>query len=101
MATFDLYAEITNQISSMLEKGVVPWRSPILGRKSAGHPESMTTGKKHRGINIVILAFYSGHDRAEAEARKRKLVQLWELQLGAFHFDFGDGRFWDDRLRRS
>jgi antirestriction protein ArdC len=32
--SLDLYAEITNQIVAMLEKGVVPWRSPILGQKT-------------------------------------------------------------------
>ena len=45
--TFDLYNEVTNQIIAMLDKGMVPWRSPILGRGSAGHPKN-NQGKKRR-----------------------------------------------------
>ena len=32
MSSFDLYQTVTDQIVAMLESGVVPWRSPILGR---------------------------------------------------------------------
>lgn len=53
----DLYADITRSIVEMLDKGVVPWRSPILGRGSAGHPKNLNTGKRYRGINIFLLAF--------------------------------------------
>lgn len=54
---FDLYAEITKQVMDMLEKGVVPWRSSILGIGSAGHPRNLTSGKGYRGINVFLLAF--------------------------------------------
>jgi antirestriction protein ArdC len=59
MATtkFDLYEEITKQITGMLEAGVVPWRSPILGRGTAGHPRNLESGKPYRGINVFLLAF--------------------------------------------
>jgi antirestriction protein ArdC len=57
MSHFDLYAEITKQVVEMLEKGVVPWRSPILGRMSAGHPKNLQSGKQYRGINVFLLAF--------------------------------------------
>lgn len=55
--SFDLYAEITKQISEMLDKGVVPWRRPILGRQSAGHPRNLASGKPYRGVNVFLLAF--------------------------------------------
>ncbi len=55
--TFDLYTEVTNQITAMLEKGVVPWRSPILGRSSAGHPKNLESTKPYRGVNVFLLAF--------------------------------------------
>lgn len=55
--TFDLYTEITNQIVAMLDKGVVPWRSPILGRGTAGHPRNLESTKPYRGVNIFLLAF--------------------------------------------
>ena len=55
--TFDLYTEVTNQIVAMLEQGVVPWRSPIPGRSSAGHPKNLETTKPYRGINVFLLAF--------------------------------------------
>ena len=54
---FDLYEEITKQITGMLEAGVVPWRSPILGRGTAGHPRNLASGKPYRGINVFLLAF--------------------------------------------
>jgi antirestriction protein ArdC len=52
----DLYQGITNQIVAILEKGVVPWRSPILGRTSAGHPQNLESMKPYRGINVFLLA---------------------------------------------
>jgi antirestriction protein ArdC len=57
MSSFDLYQTVTDQIVAMLETGVVPWRSPILGRSSAGHPKNMNTGKAYRGVNVFLLAF--------------------------------------------
>jgi antirestriction protein ArdC len=57
MATFDLYEEITKQITAMLEAGCVPWRNPILGRGMAGHPKNLESGKNYRGINVFLLAF--------------------------------------------
>ena len=41
----------------MLEKGVVPWRSPILGRSKAGYPINLESGKQYRGVNVFLLAF--------------------------------------------
>jgi antirestriction protein ArdC len=57
MSSFDLYQTVTDQIVAMLETGVVPWRSPILGRSSAGHPKNLNTGKEYRGVNVFLLAF--------------------------------------------
>jgi antirestriction protein ArdC len=54
---FDLYAEITTRITEMLDQGVVPWRSPILGRGTAGHPKNLESGKPYRGVNVFLLAF--------------------------------------------
>ena len=54
---FDLYSEITKQVTDMLDQGVVPWRSPILGQGTAGHPKNLESGKPYRGINIFLLAF--------------------------------------------
>jgi antirestriction protein ArdC len=57
MSSFDLYQSVTDQIVAMLEAGVVPWRSPILGRSKAGHPKNLNTGKQYRGVNVFLLAF--------------------------------------------
>lgn len=54
--SFDLYSKITQQIISALEKGVVPWRSPILGQGTIGFPKNLNTGKKYRGVNVFLLA---------------------------------------------
>lgn len=57
--SFDLYQTVTDQILSMLEAGVVPWRSPILGRGEAGHPKNLASGKDYRGVNVFLLAITS------------------------------------------
>src|SRR5579862_2560714 len=57
MSQFDLYECITKQICEMLDKGCVPWRSPIMGRGTAGHPKNLASGKGYRGINTFLLAF--------------------------------------------
>ena len=36
---------------------VAPWRSPILGRSSAGHPRNLDSGRAYRGVNTFLLAF--------------------------------------------
>ncbi len=58
MSTFDLYQTVTDQIVAMLEAGVVPWRSPILGRSTAGHPKNLNTGKQYRGVNVVLAGVH-------------------------------------------
>jgi antirestriction protein ArdC len=58
-ASFDLYATVTDQIVAMLEKGVVPWRSPILGSTTAGHPRNLNSEHAYRGVNVFLLAFTS------------------------------------------
>jgi hypothetical protein len=50
--SFDLYSEITRQITDMLDKGVVPWRSPILGRSKGGYPKNLDSKKQYRGVNV-------------------------------------------------
>src|SRR6266404_2769537 len=54
---FDIFQEVTDQIMAMLEQGVVPWRSPILGRQNAGLPKNLESRKDYRGINSFLLAF--------------------------------------------
>lgn len=55
-SSFDLYQTVTDRIVSMIESGVVPWRCPILGKSSAGHPLNYDSGKRYRGINVFLLA---------------------------------------------
>jgi len=57
MSQFDLYQTVTDKIVAMLETGMVPWRSPILGRTSAGHPKNLESDKAYRGVNVFLLAF--------------------------------------------
>lgn len=55
----DIYAEVTGKIVAMLEAGVVPWRSPILGGGTAGWPRNMESGREYRGVNVFLLALSS------------------------------------------
>ena len=61
-SSFDLYQTVTDRIVAMLDAGVVPWRSPILGGGTAGHPKNLASGKPYRGINVFLLAF-TAHER--------------------------------------
>ena len=56
-SSFDLYQEVTGRIIEMLEQGVAPWRSPIMGSGSAGYPKNLASGKPYRGVNVFLLAF--------------------------------------------
>lgn len=53
----DVYQIVTDQIIQMLESGTAPWRSPIMGRGTAGHPRNIDSKKGYRGINTFLLAF--------------------------------------------
>jgi antirestriction protein ArdC len=55
--SFDIYAEVTSKIVSMLEAGVVPWRCPILGKGQAGWPQNLESRKPYRGVNVFLLSF--------------------------------------------
>jgi antirestriction protein ArdC len=55
--SFDLYQTVTDQIVAMLETGVVPWRSPILGRSSAGYPKNLISARQYRGVNTFFVTF--------------------------------------------
>jgi antirestriction protein ArdC len=53
---FDLYQEITDQIVAALDRGVVPWRNPIIGHGGGDYPKNLTSGKAYRGVNVFLLA---------------------------------------------
>lgn len=54
--TSGLYSRVTAAIIQALERGVVPWRSPILGGGRAGIPKNLASGKPYRGANVFLLA---------------------------------------------
>jgi antirestriction protein ArdC len=76
MSKFDLYETITNQIVTMLEAGTIPWRSPIMGRGTAGHqaywrpssdevhipePVRFTSGEEYYSTLFHELSHSTGH----------------------------------------
>jgi antirestriction protein ArdC len=106
--TFDLYAEVTNQIIAMLDKGVVPWRSPILGRQTAGLPQNLESTKPYRGVNVFLLAltawskgygssFWLTFNQAKAKGgtvrkgEKSSMVVFWK-QYETTDTDTGDAK---------
>lgn len=54
----DIYQEVTDKIIDSLDRGVAPWRSPIV-HGGDGFPKSLSTGKVYRGINTFLLAMVS------------------------------------------
>ena len=53
----DLYQRVTDEVIKMLDQGVVPWRSPILGRTGSMHPKNLNTGKPYRGVNVFLVTY--------------------------------------------
>lgn len=54
--TSSIYSRVTAAIIEALERGVVPWRSPILGGGQTGYPANLLSGKPYRGANVFLLA---------------------------------------------
>jgi antirestriction protein ArdC len=48
----DVYAIVTERIIEQLEKGTIPWKQSWT---NAGIPQNLVTGKKYKGINIILL----------------------------------------------
>ncbi len=53
----DIHQQVTDTIIQQLEAGTVPWHKPWRGdgNRLFALPENFTTGKKYRGINILLL----------------------------------------------
>ncbi|QDS92486.1 DNA primase TraC [Roseimaritima multifibrata] len=58
----DIYQEVTDKIIGYLEEGTPPWRNPIQRGSGDGFPKNMDSGKRYRGINVLLLgmAAWSG-----------------------------------------
>ncbi len=48
----DMYQLVTNQIITLLEKGVIPWQKPW---KESGMPMNLISKRSYRGINLWLL----------------------------------------------
>ena len=53
--TVDLYTEVTNQIITALEAGTTPWACPWDREHGSLMPTNLTTGRRYRGINVLLL----------------------------------------------
>ncbi|ACU63741.1 ArdC family protein [Chitinophaga pinensis] len=53
----DIHQQVTDTIIQQLEKGVIPWQKPWNGAENRlmALPKNLTTGKKYRGVNILLL----------------------------------------------
>lgn len=92
----DLYRDITDRILGILDRGVVPWRTPIHRQGGDGWPKNLATDKRYRGINVFLLAvtawehgygsdywltFRQAKQRGGAvrKGEKASLVTFWKL----------------------
>jgi antirestriction protein ArdC len=55
----DIYQLVTDRILQQLAAGTVPWRKTW----TVGLPQSLTTGKEYRGINILLLGMTAHSSR--------------------------------------
>ena len=54
----DMYQEVTNRIIDQLEKGALPWRKTW---SSYGLARNYVSGKTYKGINMLLMNFFSPH----------------------------------------
>ncbi len=52
-----VYDQITERITALLEKGIIPWRKPW--KALTGLPRNLITRRPYRGINVFLLAVLS------------------------------------------
>jgi len=76
----DVYQTVTDTIIQQLEKGTIPWHQPWTGANSKllQLPRNFETGKKYRGVNILLLwcaALNKNYDQSEWATYKQ-----WEKQ---------------------
>lgn len=106
---FDLYAVVTEQIIGMLDKGVVPWRSPILRRPgSGGLPQNLESTQPYRGVNLFLLGFTAwtrgfdsqywltfrqakAHGGSIRKGEKASMVVFWK-QLETANIETGEAK---------
>ncbi|KLU02217.1 Antirestriction protein [Rhodopirellula islandica] len=55
----DIYREVTDRIIGYLEQGTAPWKNPIRGGTGDGWPKNLESGKRYRGINVLLLGMRS------------------------------------------
>ena len=55
----DMYQVITNRIIEQLEKGTIPWRKTW---SSYGLARNYVSGKIYKGINMLMMKFFSHHE---------------------------------------
>jgi antirestriction protein ArdC len=95
MPKFDIYQSVTDSILEALERGVPPWRSPLLAQPSS-LPMSLAARQAYRGINVFLLAMRSWAEGYESnywltfkqcqklggqvrKGEKTTLVVFWKL----------------------
>lgn len=56
MNTRDIYQTVTGRIVAAIEAGgVAPWHKPWRSSGGESYPVSLSTGKRYRGINVLLL----------------------------------------------
>lgn len=92
----DVFQEVTDRIVGYLEEGTVPWRNPIKRGTGDGWPKNFDSGKRYRGINVLLLgmrAWESGyssdfwmtfrqardHGAQVRKGEKGSLVTFWKM----------------------
>jgi antirestriction protein ArdC len=56
MSQQKVYEIVTDQILSLLERGVVPWKKPWKASSSGSFPRNIVSKKNYQGVNVFLLA---------------------------------------------
>jgi len=97
MTRRDIHEQVTDTIIEQLEAGTVPWHKPWKGddKRLFSIPQNFTTGKKYRGINILLLwSSAIGHEFATQEwasfkqwQEKKEIIRKGEKGSMVVYYD--------------
>ncbi len=82
----ELRKELTDQILSALDNGVVPWKQPWSLDPNCGRPLNGDTKRPYNGINVLLLALHNHRFRFDSGTLSLRCGQLYPSSRTATRF---------------
>lgn len=75
----ELYANVTAQVITQMEKGVLPWVRPwsqSVGGRARMQPHNLASNRHYHGVNVIILSIMQGMYPTGAWATYKQLCEM-------------------------